>query len=160
MSLGTASVVFPMWLSCLRDQFKSGKQAPGEVRVVTGWGKHSEADVRAPIRRMMVAGLGAMESPFKADPNNRGTLVARGSALKQWLLTLPSNWHLCNWSTHVLGLRKWCGVLASIWRNLRCHSGAVSRLPKFESMLVQSGSSNFFLCKGCHKIQGYWILEI
>lgn len=91
MSLGTACVIFPMWLSCLRDQFKSGKQAPGEVRVVTGWGKHSEADVRAPIRRMMVAGLGAMESPFKADPNNRGTLVARGSALKQWLLTLPSN---------------------------------------------------------------------
>jgi hypothetical protein len=84
-------MVFPMWLSCLRDQFKSGKQAPGEVRVVTGWGKHSEADVRAPIRRVMVAGLGAMESPFKADPNNRGTLVARGSALKQWLLTLPSN---------------------------------------------------------------------
>jgi len=91
MSLGTACVIFPMWLSCLRDQFKSGKQAPGEVRVVTGWGKHSEADVRAPIRRMMVAGLGAMESPFKADPNNCGTLVARGSALKQWLLTLPSN---------------------------------------------------------------------
>jgi hypothetical protein len=46
--------------------------------------------------------------------------------------------------------------LASIWRNLICHSGAVSRLPKFESMLVQSGSSNFFMCRAVTK---YRVIE-
>ena len=88
MSMGTASLVLPMWLSFLRHQFKAGKDAPADVRLVTGWGKHSEADTKAPVRRMILTALEAMKSPFRVDSENKGALVVRGSALKCWLLAL------------------------------------------------------------------------
>lgn len=91
MSMGTASLVLPMWLSFLRDQFKAGKDAPAHVRLVTGWGKHSEADTKAPVRRMILTALKAMNSPFRVDSENRGAIVVRGSALKCWLLAFSDS---------------------------------------------------------------------
>ena len=90
MSVGTASVIFPLWLSCLRDRFQRNDGFPVEVRLVTGWGKHSKADVKAPVRKMIMAELEALKSPFKADSENRGAFITRGFSLKKWFSTLPS----------------------------------------------------------------------
>lgn len=91
MSVGTASIVLPLWLSSLRDRVQGHDGLfPAEVRIVTGWGKHSKADVKAPVRRTIMAELEALNSPFKADSENRGAFIARGSSLKKWFSTLPS----------------------------------------------------------------------
>lgn len=90
MSVGTASIVFPLWLSSLRDRFQRNDGLPVEVRLITGWGKHSKADVKAPVRRMILAELEALKNPFKADNENRGAFITRGSSLKKWFSTLPS----------------------------------------------------------------------
>ncbi|KAG0563188.1 hypothetical protein M758_8G009500 [Ceratodon purpureus] len=90
MSVGTASIVLPLWLSSLRDRFQRNDGCPVEVRLVTGWGKHSKSDFKAPVRKMIMTELLALKSPFKADSENRGAFITRGPSLKQWLSTLPS----------------------------------------------------------------------
>jgi hypothetical protein len=84
MSVGTASIVFPLWLSSLRDRFQRNDGLPVEVRLITGWGKHSKADVKAPVRKMILAELEALKNPFKADNENRGAFITRGSSLKKY----------------------------------------------------------------------------
>nr|PNR37624.1 hypothetical protein PHYPA_020733 [Physcomitrium patens] len=90
MSLGTASIMLPLWLDSLRDRFQLNHKPPLEVKLITGWGKHSKADVKAPVRKMIVAELEVLKSPFKPDSENRGALITRGHLLKKWLSTLPS----------------------------------------------------------------------
>lgn len=90
MSVGTASIVLSLWLSSLRDRLQRNDGFPAEVKIITGWGKHSKAEVKGPVRKVIMAELEALKSPFKADSENRGALIARGSSLKKWFSTLPS----------------------------------------------------------------------
>jgi hypothetical protein len=87
MSIGTASVILPLWLRYLSHQFESDvhEKLPVEVRLVTGWGKHSEGDVKAPMRTVIINELAALASPFKVDSQNRGAIHAQGSSVKKWL---------------------------------------------------------------------------
>lgn len=90
MSVGSASIVLSLWLNALRDRLQGNGGLPVEVRLITGWGKHSRADIKAPVRKMIMAELEALKSPFIADSKNRGAFLTRGSSLKKWLSTLPS----------------------------------------------------------------------
>jgi len=90
MSVGTAAIVLPLWLNSLRDRLQRNDGFPAEVIIITGWGKHSKADVKAPVRKLIMAELEALKSPFKADSDNRGAFITRGSSLKKWFSILPS----------------------------------------------------------------------
>lgn len=90
MSVGTASIILPLWLSSLRYRVQQNDGFPAEVKLVTGWGKHSRTDVKAPVRTVIMAELEALKSPFKPYGENKGAFFARGSSLKKWFSTLPS----------------------------------------------------------------------
>lgn len=90
MSVGTASIILTLWLSSLRDRIQRNDGVPAEVIIITGWGKHSKSDVKAPVRKLIMVELEVLKSPFKADSDNRGAFIARGSSLEKWFSSLPS----------------------------------------------------------------------
>ncbi|CAM6098596.1 unnamed protein product [Calypogeia fissa] len=85
MFLGTASVVLFQWLRQLKVHCVDGVPVPLTIRVVTGWGKHSDVEGRPVLKHKVLELLERMQSPFRIDSHNKGVLMSRGSSLKSWL---------------------------------------------------------------------------
>ncbi|KAL3691229.1 hypothetical protein R1sor_004880 [Riccia sorocarpa] len=88
MFLGTANVTLFLWLQQLKARCIGGVKFPSEVRVVTGWGKHSDVEGKSVLKETVAEFLERMKSPFRVDSQNRGLLAARGSSLQSWLAAM------------------------------------------------------------------------
>jgi hypothetical protein len=88
MTAGTAQASLMLWLARL-GRLTAGRAAenclPGEIRVVTGWGRHSRTVGRSPVRESVASLLQSLNSPFTQSEGNAGLLVARGAAVHAWL---------------------------------------------------------------------------
>ncbi|KAL2622670.1 hypothetical protein R1flu_002875 [Riccia fluitans] len=88
MFLGTANVALFLWLQQLKARCIGGVKFPSEVRVVTGWGKHSDVEGKSVVKENVAEFLERMNSPFRVDSQNRGVLTARGTSLQSWLTVM------------------------------------------------------------------------
>lgn len=85
MFMGTANIALFLWLQQLKARCIGGVKFPAEVRVVTGWGKHSDVEGKSVVKENVAEFLERMKSPFRVDSQNRGVMTARGSSLQTWL---------------------------------------------------------------------------
>ena len=104
MTSGTAQASLMLWLARL-GKMTAGRPAenclPGEVRIVTGWGRHSRTVGRSPVRESVTSLLQSLNTPFTPSEGSagKGMLVARGAALHACLhadkATVPMLQQLC-----------------------------------------------------------------
>ncbi|BBN13411.1 protein MpPPR_66 [Marchantia polymorpha subsp. ruderalis] len=88
MFMGTANIALFLWLQQLKARCMGGVKFPVEVRVVTGWGKHSDVEGKSVVKQNVAEFLERLKSPFRVDSQNRGVMTARGSSLQAWLNAL------------------------------------------------------------------------
>ncbi|MQL75417.1 hypothetical protein Taro_007778 [Colocasia esculenta] len=82
--LGSALVVVLQWVDELKGRLK-GESAPVEISIVCGLGKHSSVVGASPVKKLVCEMMFRMESPLRIDRKNAGRLVARGTAVRDWL---------------------------------------------------------------------------
>jgi len=86
-SAGTAQTILRWHLKTLRTTALVDRQRlPSELKLITGWGKHSTVTGQSPVKDRVVQLLAAIKSPFEMPEDNIGCLVASGELVHQWLV--------------------------------------------------------------------------
>eukprot|EP00240_Pyramimonas_obovata_P002685 CAMPEP_0118925522 /NCGR_PEP_ID=MMETSP1169-20130426/3398_1 /TAXON_ID=36882 /ORGANISM="Pyramimonas obovata, Strain CCMP722" /LENGTH=798 /DNA_ID=CAMNT_0006866847 /DNA_START=254 /DNA_END=2650 /DNA_ORIENTATION=- len=86
-SAGTAQTILRWHLRTLRTRgLVDRKRLPAELKVITGWGKHSAVTGHSPVKERVVQLLATIKSPFRIPEGNLGCLVASGESVQQWLV--------------------------------------------------------------------------
>jgi pentatricopeptide repeat protein len=86
-SPGTVQTILRFYLRNLRTKALVDKQKlPRELKVITGWGRHSVVTGYSPVKERTVLLLQALNSPFLVPDNNPGLLVAEGDLVYKWLV--------------------------------------------------------------------------
>lgn len=86
-SAGTAQAILRYYLRNLRTiALVDKRKLPAEVKVITGWGRHSVVMGYSPVKERTVSLLKALNSPFQVPDDNPGVLIASGDLVHKWLV--------------------------------------------------------------------------
>ncbi|KAF6135625.1 hypothetical protein GIB67_028196 [Kingdonia uniflora] len=87
MHLGSAYLIMLQWIEELRLRFASGSSdVPAEIIVICGLGKHSTLMGESPVKALISEMLRRLSSPMKLARKKGGSFVAKGKAVREWLL--------------------------------------------------------------------------
>eukprot|EP00850_Spirogloea_muscicola_P019729 SM000197S05472 [mRNA] locus=s197:101492:105251:- [translate_table: standard] len=84
LSVGASLSLLHAWLEELQAGWQWTEATPDQVRVITGWGKHSKTG-DSQVKAAVETELRAMSSPFAEMAANSGSLASSGDAVKAWL---------------------------------------------------------------------------
>eukprot|EP00241_Pyramimonas_parkeae_P003727 CAMPEP_0114238980 /NCGR_PEP_ID=MMETSP0058-20121206/8208_1 /TAXON_ID=36894 /ORGANISM="Pyramimonas parkeae, CCMP726" /LENGTH=667 /DNA_ID=CAMNT_0001351115 /DNA_START=622 /DNA_END=2625 /DNA_ORIENTATION=+ len=87
-SAGTAQTILRWYLRQLRTKALVDRQnLPSNLKVITGWGRHSAVTGYSPVKERVVTLLEQLRSPFRIPVDNPGCLEAPGELVIKWLVT-------------------------------------------------------------------------
>uniref|UniRef100_A0A1D1ZAT3 Pentatricopeptide repeat-containing protein At2g17033 n=1 Tax=Anthurium amnicola TaxID=1678845 RepID=A0A1D1ZAT3_9ARAE len=90
--LGSVLVIMLQWVDEMKARLLSvgaeGKDAPLEISIICGSGKHSSIRGESPVKRLVCEVMFRMKSPLRVDRKNVGRLVAQGTAVRDWLVKM------------------------------------------------------------------------
>lgn len=88
MHLSTSYLILLQWMQEVCWRLTSGKcEIPAVVTLVCGLGKHSSVRGDSPVKGLVREILVRTRSPLRIDRKNVGCFVAKGKAVKDWLLS-------------------------------------------------------------------------
>jgi len=86
-SAGTAQAILRYYLRNLRTiALVDKRKLPTELKVITGWGRHSVVMGYSPVKERTLSLLKALNSPFQVPDDNPGMLIATGDLVHKWLV--------------------------------------------------------------------------
>ncbi|XP_054780429.1 pentatricopeptide repeat-containing protein At2g17033 isoform X2 [Prosopis cineraria] len=88
LHLGSSYLIMLLWLEEMRRRLNgdSSYAIPAEIVVVCGSGKHSSVRGESPVKMLVKEMMVKMRSPLRIDRKNNGCFVAKGKAVRDWLL--------------------------------------------------------------------------
>ncbi|KAK3262832.1 hypothetical protein CYMTET_28338, partial [Cymbomonas tetramitiformis] len=121
-SPGSAKCLTLVWLSAVEESFNKNQTSrpPDKIKIVTGWGKHSDAYGKSEVKDGVESILDSLSSPFRVPEQNPGILVAPAHEVLRWFAQLRQKacledvrFHEC--AVHVLQMPPERG--ASFWQD-------------------------------------------
>ncbi|KAJ0966917.1 hypothetical protein J5N97_023834 [Dioscorea zingiberensis] len=79
-------VILLQWMEVLRGRFRGDGVVPCEISLVCGSGKHSSKVGESPVKMLVSEMLFQLRSPLRMDRRNVGRFVAKGKAVRNWLM--------------------------------------------------------------------------
>lgn len=84
--LASVYVIVLKWMEVVKERLSGDGVVPLEISLVCGSGKHSSKVGESPVKMLVSEMMFQLGSPLRMDRRNVGRFVAKGKAVRDWLM--------------------------------------------------------------------------